>query len=556
MSTVYNLEPPTKGKAILKTTAGDIDIELWPKEAPKAVRNFVQLCLEGYYDDTIFHRVLKDFLIQAGDPTSTGTGGESIYGKPFADEFHSRLKFSHRGLVACANENKPHSNGSQFFVTLGRCDGLDKKHTIFGKVTGDTIYNVANIGELEVDDDDCPLHPPRIKEAEVLWNPFEDIVPRSTKEEREAKAAAARAAAGSEVRPAKRQKKNLALLSFAEEGEAEEEAAALPAKIKSAHDVIEDRRLLKADTEAAEALARAEAEAEAERVRIRAAVRGALASSKDGGASVPSSNDADVKQPERLEEDDRQAFAAQMRASLAAKKKAIAVEKDTKQEPGPSSEHSEDEESDSDKRFKKGSTAQRRDEMLRTSRASAAMVKPSRQVNVEDAELLSAYQRKQQEYKQRKKLTQHREKDTLARLAKFSAALKAAKVAQPAPAADAQPASQPSADDADAAPSTRGQGSGYDGKVRTDIDHDLLKPAAWRVDSYLDEEEDIGFEGLRSHTLKFAKDPNKKDAMARTENVDDYVVHDPTLEAGKAAYNKAQARKQKKERAWAGKAVG
>lgn len=74
MSSVYVLEPPTKGKVIVKTTHGPIDIELWPKEVPKAVRNFVQLCLEGYFDNTIFHRIIKGFLVQGGDPTGTGTG--------------------------------------------------------------------------------------------------------------------------------------------------------------------------------------------------------------------------------------------------------------------------------------------------------------------------------------------------------------------------------------------------------------------------------------------------------------------------------------------------
>lgn len=74
MSTVYVLEPPTKGKVVLTTSYGAIDIELWPKEAPKAVRNFVQLCLEGYYDDTAFHRVIKSFLVQGGDPTGSGQG--------------------------------------------------------------------------------------------------------------------------------------------------------------------------------------------------------------------------------------------------------------------------------------------------------------------------------------------------------------------------------------------------------------------------------------------------------------------------------------------------
>lgn len=77
MSSVYVLEPPTKGKVVVNTTLGPLDIELWPKEAPKAVRNFVQLCLEGYYDRTIFHRVVKSFIVQGGDPTGTGSGTTS-----------------------------------------------------------------------------------------------------------------------------------------------------------------------------------------------------------------------------------------------------------------------------------------------------------------------------------------------------------------------------------------------------------------------------------------------------------------------------------------------
>ena len=79
MSNMYITEPPTSGKVLLRTSVGDVDIELWPREAPKACRNFVQLCMEGYYDGTIFHRVIKDFMVQGGDPTGTGRGGESIY---------------------------------------------------------------------------------------------------------------------------------------------------------------------------------------------------------------------------------------------------------------------------------------------------------------------------------------------------------------------------------------------------------------------------------------------------------------------------------------------
>ena len=171
-------EPPTEGKVVIKTTQGDIDIELWPKEAPLAVRNFLQLSMEGYYDGSPIHRILADFMIQMGDPTGTGNGGSSIWGRPFKDEFHSRIKFNHRGQVAMANENKPHTNQSQFFITLGPCEWIDRKHTIFGKVTGNTIFNVLRIGTAEVDDKDRPIDPIKIKSVEVLHNPFDDIFPR------------------------------------------------------------------------------------------------------------------------------------------------------------------------------------------------------------------------------------------------------------------------------------------------------------------------------------------------------------------------------------------
>eukprot|EP00208_Stichococcus_sp_RCC1054_P002393 CAMPEP_0206142266 /NCGR_PEP_ID=MMETSP1473-20131121/16191_1 /ASSEMBLY_ACC=CAM_ASM_001109 /TAXON_ID=1461547 /ORGANISM="Stichococcus sp, Strain RCC1054" /LENGTH=259 /DNA_ID=CAMNT_0053537195 /DNA_START=213 /DNA_END=989 /DNA_ORIENTATION=+ len=255
MSSIYEIAPPTKGKVLLKTTLGDIDIELWPKEAPKAVRNFLQLCLEGYYDGCVFHRVLKDFLAQTGDPTGTGTTSESVYGSPFKDEFHSRLRFAHRGIVACANANVEHSNGSQFFITLGPTESLQKKNTIFGKVSGETIYNVMEINNLEVDDNDRPEHPPTILETEVLWNPFDDIVPRTTKSERQAAAERAAEEAAAAARPAKRLKKNVALLSFGGDGDEEDAdehetgAMAGAKRLKSAHETLDDARLVKVDTE-------------------------------------------------------------------------------------------------------------------------------------------------------------------------------------------------------------------------------------------------------------------------------------------------------------------
>ncbi|XP_076614701.1 spliceosome-associated protein CWC27 homolog [Chaetodon auriga] len=238
MSNIYIQEPPTNGKVLLKTSAGEIDIELWSKEAPKACRNFVQLCMEGYYDGTIFHRVVREFIIQGGDPTGTGAGGESIYGRPFKDEFHSRLRFNRRGLVAMANAG-PHDNGSQFFFTLGRADELNNKHTIFGKVTGDTIYNMLRLAEVECDDEERPLNAHKIKTAEVLHCPFDDIVPRELKKARKEKDKEEGKKSQSKAT------KNFSLLSFGEEAEEEEEmvnqvSQTLKGKSKSSHDLLKD----------------------------------------------------------------------------------------------------------------------------------------------------------------------------------------------------------------------------------------------------------------------------------------------------------------------------
>lgn len=239
MSNIYIQEPPTKGKVLLSTSVGDIDIELWSKETPKACRNFVQLCLEGYYDNTIFHRIVKGFCIQGGDPSGTGTGGDSIYGKPFKDEIHQRLRFVRRGLVAMANAGQ-NDNRSQFFFTLGRADELNGKHTILGKVTGNTIYNMLEMESLEVDQNDYPLYPPKIYKAEVLSHPFEDIAPREVKKPTEEK----------ETINKKEKKtkgtKNFSLLSFggeAEEDEEEVHTLTKDMKIKSSHDVLNDPKL-------------------------------------------------------------------------------------------------------------------------------------------------------------------------------------------------------------------------------------------------------------------------------------------------------------------------
>ena len=181
MSNYYSQEPPTTGKVILITNYGNIDIELWTKETPKTCKNFIQLCLENYYNNNIFFRIINKFMIQTGDKTNSGKSGSSIYNNlEFKDEIHSRLKFNHRGMVAMANKNIKNSNLSQFFITMDKCPWLNNKHTIFGKVIGDTFFNAQTINELLTDKNDYPkVDPlPMIIKTEVVINPFNDIIPR------------------------------------------------------------------------------------------------------------------------------------------------------------------------------------------------------------------------------------------------------------------------------------------------------------------------------------------------------------------------------------------
>ncbi|XP_066471984.1 spliceosome-associated protein CWC27 homolog isoform X5 [Tiliqua scincoides] len=187
---------------------------------------------------TLYGRVVPGFIVQGGDPTGTGSGGESVYGVPFKDEFHSRLRFNRRGLVAMANAG-PHDNGSQFFFTLGRADELNSKHTIFGKITGDTIYNMLRLAEVETDMDERPVNPHKIRSTEVLFNPFDDIISRTSKKLKNDKAV-------EEVKKVKSKgTKNFNLLSFGEEAEEEEVevnrvSQSMKGKSKSSHDLLKD----------------------------------------------------------------------------------------------------------------------------------------------------------------------------------------------------------------------------------------------------------------------------------------------------------------------------
>ena len=151
---------------LLSTTLGDITLELYPASAPKAVENFVWLTKQGYYDGIIFHRVIRDFMIQWGDPTGTGSGGKSLWFRAFEDEFDAALTHK-RGVISMANAGR-NTNGSQFFiVTAEDASFLDRKHSIFGQVI-EGMEVVDAIEASETDRNDRPIQEVKIIKASVL----------------------------------------------------------------------------------------------------------------------------------------------------------------------------------------------------------------------------------------------------------------------------------------------------------------------------------------------------------------------------------------------------
>jgi peptidylprolyl isomerase len=148
---------------VLETTQGIIEIKLMPEVAPKACENFIKLAAKGYYDGIIFHRVIKQFMIQGGDPDGTGMGGESVWGKPFEDEVRQDVRFDKPGILAMANAG-PSTNGSQFFITTIATPWLNMKHTIFGEVISgyDVVQKIENT---PVDSSDRPRETQKIIRA-------------------------------------------------------------------------------------------------------------------------------------------------------------------------------------------------------------------------------------------------------------------------------------------------------------------------------------------------------------------------------------------------------
>ncbi|VAI87455.1 unnamed protein product [Triticum turgidum subsp. durum] len=155
----------------LETSMGSFTVEVREKHAPKTCRNFVELARRKYYDNVVFHRIIKDFIVQGGDPSGTGRGGESIYGlvyghccflcrAKFEDEIKPELKHTGAGILSMANAG-PNTNGSQFFITLAPCQSLDGKHTIFGRVCRG-MEIVKRLGSIQTDKNDRPIHEVKI----------------------------------------------------------------------------------------------------------------------------------------------------------------------------------------------------------------------------------------------------------------------------------------------------------------------------------------------------------------------------------------------------------
>ncbi len=194
----FQTKAPEKGDlvAVMHTNMGDIKIKLFPEQAPKTVKNFVELSKKDYYNGIIFHRVIKDFMIQGGDPTGTGMGGESIYGEKFEDEFDVSLH-NVRGALSMANAG-PGTNGSQFFIVqasecpegmlgqmrgltdrgfpedtiadyeaLGGTPWLDFKHSVFGQVF-EGMNVVDDIANVRTGAGDRPLHDVVIEGIEIV----------------------------------------------------------------------------------------------------------------------------------------------------------------------------------------------------------------------------------------------------------------------------------------------------------------------------------------------------------------------------------------------------
>ncbi|KXX77171.1 Peptidyl-prolyl cis-trans isomerase-like 2 [Madurella mycetomatis] len=189
----YMLHPKRikhKGYARIETNLGPLTVELHTETAPKAVWNFVRLAQKGYYRGVTFHRSIPNFMIQGGDPTGTGRGGQSVWGKNFADELEGPHAHDARGVVSMANKGK-NTNSSQFFVTYRPARHLDRKHTIFGRVLDDDLSTLDEMERTPTEQGtNRPLRDIVIRDVVVFVDPFEEFLKEKSRKEAEGKAKA------------------------------------------------------------------------------------------------------------------------------------------------------------------------------------------------------------------------------------------------------------------------------------------------------------------------------------------------------------------------------
>jgi peptidyl-prolyl cis-trans isomerase-like protein 2 len=167
-----------KGYVRLVTNFGSLNLELFCEQVPKTCDNFITHCKKGYFNGTKFHRSIRNFMIQGGDPTSkggkaSGRGGSSIWNNKFEDEFKPGLSHNFRGILSMANSG-PNTNGSQFFITYRSCKHLDGKHTIFGKLVGG-LETLTEMERIEVDKDDVPIEDIVIQSTTIFVNPYDEV---------------------------------------------------------------------------------------------------------------------------------------------------------------------------------------------------------------------------------------------------------------------------------------------------------------------------------------------------------------------------------------------
>ncbi|KAI8637453.1 peptidyl-prolyl cis-trans isomerase-like 2 [Parasitella parasitica] len=169
----------SKSYARIITNYGNINIELFSDRVQRTCHNFVQLAKTGYYNGVLFHRNIKKFMIQGGDPTGTGRGGQSIWKHDFPDEIKTTLTHNARGILSMANKGKD-TNSSQFFITYAPAPQLDGKHTVFGKVVGG-LDVLKKLEAIPVDEKDRPERDIKIKQIQVFVDPFEEYQTRLKK---------------------------------------------------------------------------------------------------------------------------------------------------------------------------------------------------------------------------------------------------------------------------------------------------------------------------------------------------------------------------------------